>query len=169
MKTENLCIAPRNHFLQIWPVFIYMIAFIAMPFYFMNRYKGETLDLIYSLGIGVLFVLIIPMLVLHIRYYTLNRNVTIELSSKSLFSINHLKITKRINKTDIKTINIYMSYSAYYHGLRVLPMDNYFYGFITLSSGEEILITTLLDPELLWLKHLSPEKVMVHRSLFCFC
>jgi hypothetical protein len=166
---KNYKITLKSHLVQIWPIFIYLSAALLLPLYFSGKYKAETIETITHFSGLLLAFLIIPMLILHLRYFMLNRESLIEEKSKNIFSLKIQDLELSVKTIDIEKIDIYKSVSAYYKGFRVLPVDNYFYGVIKLKSGQDIIITTLIDPELVWLSHLNVNKINTFRSVFCWC
>lgn len=85
-----------------------------------------------------------------------------------MFEVLSPDSSREVHLSDIARVSVVKSASAYSGGFRVLPSDNYFHGKIHLNDGASILVTTLLDPDLIWLTHLDPNKTTVESHHFCF-
>ena len=166
---NNYKITLKSHLAQVWPIFIYLLAALIIPLYFSDKYKAETIETISIFSGWLLAFLVVPMLILHLRYFMLNRECLIEEKGKNAFLLKMKDLKLSIKVVDIEKIEIYKSFSAYHKGFRVLPVDNYFYGVIKLKSGQEVIITTLIDTELAWLSHLNVAHIKTYRRILCWC
>jgi hypothetical protein len=168
MQREELKISFKNHIAQAWPSLIYIIALLVMPIYFKGKYEESTFEMILNFSIYISLFLFIPQILIHIKYHLVNRSTQItSVANQDGFTIKSQSINKHVLVSEINQIVLVKSFSAYFNGLRVIPSDNYFYGLIYLKSNEVILITTLLDNELIWLSHLKPKSTTCKRKLFC--
>jgi hypothetical protein len=166
---SNLKISLKSHFNQSWPLIIYLAAALVIPFYFSGRYEASTVSTLEIWGIGLFFFMALPMLLLHLRYFLTKKIDEIYCPNNKEFILRSGTHTKKYKIADIVRVDMYFSISAYHGGFRVFPSDNYFYGIITFTSGEPVVVTTLIDAELLWLGHLCPNKTMKHKLLYCWC
>lgn len=92
----------------------------------------------------ILFLILgIDAVVLHIRYWMLNRNTLLTLSDKCI-EININGNTTEISSDDIKTFELHLTRPFFDNGPVWGPGEDYLYAFIRLKTGKEFVITSLL-------------------------
>lgn len=147
----------------------------------------SLLSLMFMLTLGVLFVVwtnfdsdailimgifflidAIPSLYLHYEYWTTNRAEEVVLrSSEILIRKNGNDII--VKSEEIKKITIYLSPALYKNSnFHLLAIEAYHYAKINLKSGEEIILTSLLNPKLHRdLKQVKGVLFERRKTLFC--
>lgn len=149
----------KKHFFQAIPL---LITALVIPF---SLYmKGLNLTVLF-IALGLYSLSFFPAAILHLRYFYLNKTVFLGDRKYSMTSNGKTLLT---SKNEIDNIIIFMPFSAYYKKIRYFPAGSYFYGVLTLVNGDKVVITTLLDPELEWLKSLLPDKMELRVKFFCW-
>jgi hypothetical protein len=82
-------------------------------------------------------------IVLHIRYWILNRNTVLKISDEFI-ELNMNENTTKIKPDDIESLELNLTRPFFDHGPVWGPGEDYLYAFIRLNSGEEFIITSLL-------------------------
>ena len=101
------------------------------------KYARILLPIILGLILGL------DALVLHIKYWMINRNTVLNISDECIeVSING-NITE-IKPDDIEIFELNLTRPFFDHGPVWGPGEDYLYAFIRLKSGEEFVITSLL-------------------------
>lgn len=121
--------------------FFFHIALYTIIFIFL---KFDTDFFLIFLPMAVL--LILPTLFLHFEYIYRNNNEEFELCGDKI--IRRKGFNESIyTKEDIKRIEIYMSPNYFNKETYFTAFANYHFAKVLLESGEEIYITSLLDPD----------------------
>ncbi len=95
------------------------------------------------LPVILFFVLGVDAVVLHIRYWMLNRNTSITLSDECI-EISSNGNTTKVTPDKIEIFELNLTRPFFDHGPVWGPGEDYLYAFIRLKSGEEFVITSLL-------------------------
>ena len=91
----------------------------------------------------IMLVLGLDALILHVKYWLLNKNTALKISDECL-EININGNTIEINPDDIEIFELNLTRPFFDHGPVWGPGEDYLYAFIRLKSGEEFVITSLL-------------------------
>jgi hypothetical protein len=90
----------------------------------------------------------LPAIYLHVEYYVQNRSLRYKVLNDQLI-VWIKNVQKTYRSSDLKTIAIYLAPNKYKGDFfRYLPIESYYFARITTSTGEEIVITCLVDPDL---------------------
>jgi hypothetical protein len=107
-------------------------------------------------------VLGIDALVLHVRYWMLNRNTVLKISDECI-EININGNTTEISPDDIKTFELHLTRPFFDNGPVWGPGEDYLYAFIRLKTGEEFVITSLLLAKLKFPEAFLDQSTKIHR------
>lgn len=151
-----------NHFESSFRLLIACVGFICILIYL----KFEP-DAITVFGIGLL-IDAVPALYLHIDYWLKNRGEEYEIRDSEIILRKHGKVISYRNQ-DIEKIIVYLSPSLYKNSnFHLLAIESYHYAKIRLKTGDELILTCLLEPRMD--KALKQMKgVLLERSKKLFC
>lgn len=115
------------------------------------RYALDVEDLRVSVLVAAaLFSLVfIPHVLIHVRYSIVSRRSSIEFRADSnviIFRSNGT--TKLISEDDIQSVDMVLPRSLARNEIAAYPWQLYGYAILNLTSGEKLLVTSLLVPEL---------------------
>jgi len=128
----------------------------------------ETMILMLKLLIFPTLFLVIPEIILFRRYFEINKDTRIELTPARKYKVTDKIYTWNFSAEDVKSISVFQPAAITYGGVRLFPCANYCFGRIELKSSEEsLIVTSLLDFDLVWLKSISPEKISIKHRFFC--
>jgi len=111
----------------------------------------------------------LPVVILHIRYLNLNKEVEYEVYSNKIVQRKSGEV-KVITTTEIKKIIIYMAPNKRNsNGIQLLPFESYYYMKVVLKNGESLIITCLLVSNLkLFMSTIQGVYYQHTRKLFCY-
>jgi hypothetical protein len=95
----------------------------------------------------LMLVLGLDALILHVRYWLLNRNTVLQVSDESM-EININGNVTEISPEKIDTFELHLTRPFFDNGPVWGPGEDYIYAFIRLKTGEGFVITSLLLAEL---------------------
>lgn len=130
----------RNHFVALFSLLFLLILIIAILTW-LNFDKPAVVIF------AIFFVIdLIPTLYLHIEYYLKNKDEEYEVQFDELIRYKNGE-SESYKVSDIEIIKVYLS-PALYRGsnLHFLGIEAYHYARVYLKSGEELIITCLLTP-----------------------
>lgn len=157
----------NNHLSQIKWQISYGVMLCFIPIYIYYQYGSEGISFPISL-VAALFILnLIPHALIHYNYSTKSKskNLCIDLKSKTFkFLDNGSPIEFEL--ADINCVTTTISKSTANRNLRWFPWDSYCYSRISLKSGDEVLITSLMVKELNLPVKLPNEKFI--EAYFCW-
>jgi hypothetical protein len=118
-------------------------------------YYQKTINLLKYPGLEYQILLfwilsVLPVLYLHLEYYTHNKGVEWEIDSwkKEVRYTDKEGVTAQYNFEDLKEIIVYMAPSWHRKSnFKIMPFEQYHYARIKTKSGKEIIITSLLIPK----------------------
>lgn len=166
MPNVKLEVNLKTHWYLIWPVLVPIPFLVAAVLHVRDEYGLSQFNSAILIGLAIYLILFIPVLILHLYYSFLNKPLIIEqFGDDIVFSRNSTKTKHNIK--DIVKIELSMPTSSYRNGFRMLPTENYFLGRIYWKNGDLSVITPLVDPELIWLKQLSPELTNTKIQFIC--
>lgn len=157
-----------RHFDQCWQIFLHSFILVLIPAYFLYAFGRDSLTFAISAASIAFLLVFIPHLFIHIKYYILNKGMTIEFNVKS----RTIKVMMDggeevlVKNQDIENVETIVSRAKFKNTLQWYPWDNYSYSIIHLKSGEKILVTSLLIPHLVWPFKLARESITP--SFFCW-
>ncbi|WP_140160556.1 hypothetical protein [Algoriphagus antarcticus] len=148
MKKFSILIADHSRHLSI---LIFPLLIVSIGIYLMVVYKVGHFELIPSLFMGgfVFILYVVPMIVLHIQYYLLNRNDTFEYDcsiGKMIFRRKGKQIC--FEDHEILKITVFKTRTLAENRTPIFLWDYYNYSVIELKSGEVIKLSSLLVNEI---------------------
>ena len=157
-----------NYYGHLWELFFYMLFFLFLPKILELITGRESSEIVTTLSIigGVLFC--IPAVILFLRYIAINKNIEIEYTeSKINVCINGL--FRNIEIKEIERVDMRVTLPVFYNGFRYFATDSFFYAVIYLKSKEKVVVTSLIDNELIETIDYLKNKVKVHRKWSFIC
>ncbi len=144
MKTYTVNI--NSHIRHLWLLLLLLIL-LPVSVYFLLIHKHGFFDLQTAVmgSVIVLIIFILPMIILHLNYYFLNRR-----DSFSYDESNGTMIFRNDNKeynfhtNEIISIVCYKSWPMSENRVAILPWDIYNYALVKLKNGNVIKISSLL-------------------------
>lgn len=138
-----------THIKQLTGLFIFMFVMA-----FIEIYYDYSSDLLSAAGVIFLFTAIfnLDVIFLHLRYWWINRNTVISFPKKGLAEFSEGKKRVVFSPHDIKIFELHLSRSVYQGSFGWGVGESYNYAFIILNDGEEIIITSLMSPDLIFPK-----------------
>lgn len=159
-------ISLKSHLIAMIPTGILIFCGLVMWIYFSSQNDAAWDGNLTTLILVWFIVPLIPQAILHLRYWYVNKNYRIEQMGTSI-SIVANSTSHNFYWEEIETIHLYLPTSQFFAGARYIPSENYSYGKLVLKGlQEEIVITSLLDEDLLWLGRLKPSVIERHWRLF---
>jgi|GEM_PF-2034398 len=144
MKTYALDL--HSHLRHLW---LMLFLLVLMPFvlYFLMIVKYDVFDLKKAVIAGVLVfvVFILPMLILHFNYYSVNKGSSFsynELEGEMIFKNSHGE--NKFNTNEIDSIICHKSWPMSNNRSALLPWDIYNYAEVRLKNGQILKISSLL-------------------------
>ena len=89
----------------------------------------------------------IPALYLHLEYTIKNWNQTVVITSYGIETIKD-GVNKKYSKDELQKIIVVKAASLDKGGIRLTPIESYYYSRIMIKNGEEIIITCLISPDI---------------------
>ncbi|TKB45165.1 hypothetical protein [Thalassotalea mangrovi] len=165
--SETLNVSSTAHLQEFFPTAITLILGLSIWAHF-SLQQGLGWTGFHSIFILIWFaVAFIPQLILHARYSIINHAFRVKQVGTSI-SISSKTLTRSFNWDDIEKIDIYAPSSIFFGFIRFIPSENYLYGKIRIKGEkQEVIITSLLDQELLWLRWLKPSVTERHWRMIC--
>jgi hypothetical protein len=110
----------------------------------------------------------IPTLYLHIEYYLQNKHDMFIIANQEITVEKHGKQTTYLAR-DIKEIVVYMAPNIIKGNyFRFLPIESYYYGHVKTITGQDLIITSLLTPNVRdVLKQVNVGRYFEEGRLFC--
>ena len=145
METKRIQL--KDHLAHAWPIVIYFLVSFALIIYMVYKYGKEDLTLFVIMALLIFFIFAIPLTILHLDYYVLNRDDVLHFGPQGL-KYSHQGIIHDINWSDINEIETFKSYPLAENRVHWFPWDSYHYSIIKLFNGKIFLITSLLFAEI---------------------
>ncbi|MCL6417710.1 hypothetical protein MIB92_18770 [Aestuariirhabdus sp. Z084] len=136
-----------NHFIQSWHILIHATVFFLFPWYFKLQYGDESVDFAYKAALYAFLIVFIPHMILHLRYWWINHGMAIEFK-KNTISLSLRDRNFDFKYSDIEFVELVESNASANNTLQWFPWDSYSYAKLCLSSGEVVVVTSLLVPHL---------------------
>jgi hypothetical protein len=139
----------KNHVRQAWSIVLYASLPIIVPVYLHYEHGIEDLrfaTLVASAFFGLVFV---PHFLIHLRYTLLSTGVSVQFDDLDrTITIKSRDQVKVIHDHDIESVDMVLPRSLARDEISVYPWQVYGYATLNLLSGENVLITSLVLPEL---------------------
>ena len=145
----EFAVGARDHFRQSWHVLIHASVLIVCPLYFVSRFGEESLGFAIKAAVIILLVVLVPHAVLHARYTLAERGTRISFDKRSRrvrYEIGDQTADFSLNEID--AVKVVRSRALANRDLQWFPWDSYCYALIKLRDGRQILVTSLLVPDL---------------------
>lgn len=136
-----------NHWVQGWPIVISSTVVIVCPAYFFLRFGGSSLKFGILGGVLGLLLILIPFLVLHVRYTNLSKGIVLKVDSQRI-SITYRSTTTVVGWDEVQSMEITETRSQMRGSLQWYPWDSYSFATIRLVDERTIVIPSLLAPRL---------------------
>ena len=165
MKTY--CINLKSHILQAWPILIHVLIVAIVPIFFKVNYGSDSVEFAVKLSITWFCLPLIPQIVIHIKYYLLNKKSVLNFcGDKISYEDEHLSVT--FTQKNISEVSICMPNVIKNNSVPWFPWQSYYFSRFKLNTGEEFIVTTLLLPNLMWPFELEMSKFNIRSSIFCW-
>lgn len=136
----------EHHFKNAWGILIFLAGYSLLPYYLVYRFGSEDI-IVYYIGCFVLFLLFfIPQLVVHLRYYWLDRGrIFYYIPDNQRFSLCLRDGREfKFSFDDIEQLERNKSYPLAENRMLWFPWDSYNYSVIRLKNGQQFIVTSLL-------------------------
>ncbi|KPV95141.1 hypothetical protein AN214_02793 [Pseudoalteromonas sp. P1-9] len=165
---ESHRINASSHLKEFLPTSTILVCCFAIWLHFSINKGLGWLGLHSMFALFWLLIALIPQLILHLRYSSVNKNHQI-VQDKRLISISSKDLKHVFSWDDIDSVDLYLPTSQYFSGSRIVPSENYSFGIIQVKGMKgKVIITSLLDTELLWLRWLKPSVTKRHWRVISF-
>ena len=144
MRTFRINI--NSHMRHLW-LLLFLLILLPVSIYFLVLFKDGFFDLRKAIigSVIVFIIFILPMIILHLNYFLVNRNDSFEYDESNgimIFRKGQLETKFEIN--DVDRVICYKSWPMSNNRPAVLPWDIYNYAIIRLKNGEVLKISSLL-------------------------
>lgn len=166
--TYTYSITLGHHFKNAWSILIFLIGYSLLPYYLMYRFGPKDIT-IYFIGCLVLFLLFfIPQLIIHLRYYSLDRGRIFYYTPDRCQMVLMLKDgrTFEFSFDDIEELERNKSFPLAENRMQWFPWDTYNYSRIRLKNGQQFVVTSLLvlNMDL----PVEENKVKLRKRFYCY-
>lgn len=156
-----------SHLRLLFTLILPIPFFFMMMWYIKSKYGDEQGLFALQICFIVLALQALPVLFLHIYYWYVNRGMTVKTLGRKVV-VQSPKGELVFDITEIKVIELKVTISHANGGFKILPSENYMLGRIELKSGQKVVVTTLLDYGLIWLKGLRSDLTSEKVRPLCF-
>lgn len=149
MQGDRYNMSLRSHLIQAWPIAIFSSILVIIPAG-AHYYLGIE-DLRFPMLVAlILFSLVfVPHLLIHLRYARVSSHFSIEFrANEKEIVVECGKYTKVIRDADIERVDMVLPRSLARNEIAVYPWQLYGYAVLKLTSGEKLLVTSLVVPKL---------------------
>lgn len=156
-----------SHFLQIQWQISYGVMLCFIPMYIYYQYGIEGISFSISLVAAFFILNLIPHCLIHYNYFSRSKGKYFCINPKSK-TFEYLDSSSKIEfkLEDVDSVITTISKSKANRNPRLFPWDSYCYSRISLKSGDEILITSLMVRELKWPIKLPNESII--EAYYCW-
>ncbi|MCG8525353.1 MAG: hypothetical protein MI748_03155 [Opitutales bacterium] len=138
-------ITKSNHINLLWGIPVYGITFICCLFFYRSRISEENFKWLLFLIFFAFLIFFIPHLLLHLKYYLLNRNEELKLVRKKSLTYKFKDGSKYdFDVENIKSVRLFLSPFLKYNAFHMLPWSGYKYWAIDFDDGSRLWITNLM-------------------------
>jgi hypothetical protein len=157
---ERMTVTLANHLKALSFFFMTLPMLIGALFYFHTSWEADLVAILFYA------VFVIPSFVIHLIYYFKNRNQEIEVYSDKL--VFREKGKEMVYKVDeLEKIILFKSASLKKRGFQFNAIELYHYAHILTKTGEKIIITCLITPDVEEvIRQLKGVPVEVRRNIF---
>lgn len=161
-------ISLKPHWENAKSVVLYIIGAIFGYFFLNYKYGTDNSQFQIKVVIFIFILFLVPQLILHLRYYWLNRGCVFYYYPSEL----KINIQKTVgNETeffldDIKQVHYFKSFPLAENRMQWLATDSYSYARIYLKNGQQFLITSLVVPNMNL--PLEQEKIRLSKTLYAY-
>lgn len=145
-KRKIFKITLKNHFKGLYFALTILVGWLFYFFY--EIYKEGIGNNLLEYSLIVLIITFLPVILIHLEYYLMNRGVTLKIDNKNQ-KLSYLKGKKelKISYSEIEKIELHKVKSYHLKEVRFFPTDFYHYAKIILKNNKIIYITSLLAPD----------------------
>ncbi len=143
----------KSHWRQIGPACIVFLVLPFIPWYFALEFGPDSLHFAFWVCLIFFLVFLLPIVTIHLNYFLVNKNYSVEFSKKKIKIVNTKKnAVDEIPYSDIESIRICQSFAKHRGSIQFVPWDDYSFMRIIRKSGKPVTITSLLVPSDCWPK-----------------
>lgn len=133
----------KIQFIHFRSIIIYFLLSFIFPFFMVSKFGAQDLDQFILMAFFIVFIVFIPLLIIHFNYIKYSKNVKIKFDEKLLsFYFNDLKRNVVFNVNDIQLFEQFKTFPFAEKRKRWFPWDLYNYTIIHLKNGESITINS---------------------------
>lgn len=158
----------KHHWENAKSVIFYIIGLVAFPAYMIYRFGTEDTEVFTRYAIIGFSIFFIPQLILHLRYYYVNRGYVFyyfPFESKIKIRATTGEETE-FHLNDIKQVHYFKSFPQAENRMQWLATDSYSFARIYLKNGKQFLITSLVVPNMNL--PLEKEKIRLSKTLYAY-
>ena len=137
----------RNHWLQAWPILIHSTVLLLCPAYFYVKFGPESLSYALKAAVVILLVVLIPHVIIHVRYTLLCVGTVIEMDRVRLL-IRSRTSSICVRWSDVERVVVTQTRAQQNGALQWFPWDSYCYATILCKDGRKFVVLSLLVPRL---------------------
>ncbi|MBC9812637.1 hypothetical protein H9Y05_09155 [Crocinitomicaceae bacterium CZZ-1] len=158
----------KHHWENAKSVVFYILGLIGFPAYMIYRFGWEDSTVFIRYALIGFSVFLIPQLILHIRYYYINRGYIFYYYPQEL----KIKIRTTTGEEtefyfdDIKQVYYVKSFPQAENRMQWLATDSYSFARIYLKNGKQFLITSLIIPNMNL--PLEKEKIRISKTFYAY-
>ncbi|WP_456462586.1 hypothetical protein [Reichenbachiella sp.] len=160
-------ITTRNQILAGRTVSIYTLGSLLYLAYMVHRFGNSDIEFFLNTSLVLFLVFFIPHLAIHLNYYYSNKNDSFgydDLKREVSFERDGLVVTYELDK--VESLTQFRSGPFAEKRARMFPWDKYNYSIVRFNSGEEILITSLLVPQLEL--DIDDARITLNKRFYCW-
>jgi len=165
---QKFKITSQNHFKHLFVILYYLIIIFGGTLYFSYSRNGYiNYKLAGLLALCVFILLILPQIILHLNYYSVNKNgtISIDIANGSIFYKNK-KENIVIEFNDVIAIDRYKSFPMAERRMYWFPWDAYNFTVINTVDGNKLTITSLVIPNIDPLLVILSNKIKLHKVFY---
>jgi len=131
-----------------------------VPIYYYFEIEADINLTTFKYAAYIILFSLIPQIIFHLCYWFLSKNIQISFNSKeNTITYTSKSVDLEFFLSDIESIETNLSFPRSRGTPSFATWDNYFYSVIHLISGEELLVTSLIVPDLIWPIELPNEEI----------
>jgi len=158
----------KKHLWHLWGLIFYIVLCISLYFYLVYEHGEAIYELAMGISVICFFLLCVPCVFLYWRYIYLEKELKVEFLKNSI-NIFKGDLVRNIKLNEISYIDIKLPIPLYYNGFRYFATDSFLCATAHLNSGEQFVITSLVDLELIDTKNYFKNKIQVKERWAFIC
>jgi len=131
-----------------------------VPIYYYFEIEADINLTTFKYAAYIILFSLIPQMMFHFWYWFLSKNIQISFNTKeNTIAYTSKSVDLKFSLSDIESVETNLSFPRSRYADSFATWDNYCYSVIHLNSGEELLVTSLIIPDLIWPIELPNEEI----------